>query len=73
MRFVGKREDRMRLPEQLRFPTDLAAKVRAMGAMYRRTYELQILYLVEQGIRFEESGKKDEVANSHTASHGGTR
>lgn len=68
MRFIGKREARMRLPTQLRFPTDLADKVRARGALNHRTYELEILHLVEQGIRFEEFGKVDDVTKSHKVS-----
>jgi hypothetical protein len=71
--FTGKRTDRIRLPQQLRFPSDLAWRIRAMAEMSRRPIEHQILHLVVQGIRFEEASKGNEVTNGHIQSHGGPR
>lgn len=70
--FTGKRTDRLRLPKQLRFPTDLAFRIRAMAQMNRRSIEFQVLHLIEQGIRFEENGKGYDGTNSHRQSHEGT-
>lgn len=54
MDFYGKRTDRIRLPKQLRFPSDLAKHIRAMASVQTRSIEHQILHLVRQGIRYEE-------------------
>lgn len=70
MNFSGKRLDRIRLPKQLRYPTDLAWQIRAMAQMGNRSYESQILHLVQQGIRYEELGKREEVINGHNESQG---
>lgn len=67
MRFTGKRMDRIRLPQQLRFPTDLAHHIRASAQMNTRTIEHQILHFVLLGIRYEElQGSKEELV---TAGH----
>ena len=68
MRFNGKRTERIRLPQQLRFQSDLAWQVRAMAMMSNRPIESQILHLVIQGIRFEEQSKVEGVAKSHNES-----
>lgn len=70
MDFTGKRSDRLRLPQQLRFQSDLAWQVRAMAQISNRKIEQQILHLVIQGIRYEEMRKADEVTNGHMASQG---
>lgn len=69
-RFTGKRTERIRLPQQLRFHSDLAWQVRAMAQMNTRSIEQQILHLVIQGIRYEEAllSKSDDVVNGHTLS-----
>jgi hypothetical protein len=51
---MEKRTDSMKLPRQLRFPWDLAARIREMADREFRTIEYQILHLVIQGIRYEE-------------------
>jgi hypothetical protein len=70
MRFTGKRTERIRLPQQLRFHSDLAWQVRAMAQMNNRPIESQILHLVIQGIRFEELSKVEDVGKSHNESQG---
>jgi hypothetical protein len=61
----------MRLPQQLRFPSDLASEVRARATMSNRPYESMILHLVIQGIRFEEMGNGKAVTRSHIPAHVG--
>jgi hypothetical protein len=68
MSFTGKRTERIRLPKQLRYPSDLAWQVRAMAQMNNRPIENQILHLVIQGIRFEELSKGESVVNSQALS-----
>lgn len=70
MQFTGKRTERIRLPKQLRFHSDLAWQVRAMAQMNTRSIEQQILHLVIQGIRHETTtANKDDVGiNGHTTS-----
>jgi len=56
------------MPQQLRFPTDLALQVRVRAQMRNIQIQEQILHYVIQGIECEERHKGEEVTSSHIQS-----
>lgn len=64
MKYLGKKTDTLQLPAQLRSDPELAAAVRFLSSVNRRTIQLQILDFIVQGVEREQARLRNTASDA---------